>query len=669
MKKISSKIIVSFLLAIFLFGGIGFGVGELQAETNNTPIGISAPINNGVVSNNSTATYGDTSSPAAEEKAMTFWDILWAGGEGIKNVTLGIISSFLQLGIIPVLGVITKLFAFFIDQGLQYTLNTTNITSANEAIVFTWSIIRNVFNITFIFILLYASIKMILGTAGSDTKKIIASVITSALLINFSLFITRILIDAGNILAVSIYNIIISSPGTISAQIANTFNIGAFFASTKVSCTFCTPYFIVTVLQIIGMILAIITFGYIASLLLVRNVALIFLMALSPIGFMGKAIPKLEEYSKMWWENLYGQIFVAPIFLLLLMLILKIASIFNKGIDEAQALTDAEKLTANDASFLPYFKFLMVIILIIIAAKVTKKMSGVVGEMAGKVGSLAVGAALGAATGGAAFAMRATLGRGANALANNQTLKNASVGDNMLGRGVSKMLLSTGGFVSKRSFDLRGVSAISDNIKKATGVDIKEGAFGTKFGSLGKGGYAGRIKEQEKKAEERAEKLTKGISVSDSEINDAVTEKRSKLAELRTERDRLKSLATRTDDENAKLKDYEATIKSFAGLDGEKFKKKVRGEVEEKKKEQRLEAAAKLAEGITWDRTMKGKGPGKILNSVLGGSKEKAKKLRDAYKKKDSKTEIWEAVKRASEEAAEPEAKSAASGSTPPPTS
>ena len=63
-------------------------------------------------------------------------------------------------------------------------------------------------NICFIFLLVYAGIRLILGVGKFNAKSMIVNVILMAVLINFSLFFTKIIIDAGNITARIFYNAI-----------------------------------------------------------------------------------------------------------------------------------------------------------------------------------------------------------------------------------------------------------------------------------------------------------------------------------------------------------------------------------------------------------------------------------------------------------------------------
>src|SRR3989344_7162365 len=69
-----------------------------------------------------------------------------------------------------------------------------------------WAVVRDLSNIFFILILLYIAVKLILGLGGSEVKKMIVNVIIMALLINFSMFMTKVVIDTSNILALVFYN-------------------------------------------------------------------------------------------------------------------------------------------------------------------------------------------------------------------------------------------------------------------------------------------------------------------------------------------------------------------------------------------------------------------------------------------------------------------------------
>ncbi len=94
--------------------------------------------------------------------------------------------------------------AYVFNLALALTLGTALYN--NSFLAEGWRIVRDFSNIFFILVLLYISIKMILGLGGAGVKKMVASVIIAALLINFSMFMTKVVIDASNILALIFYN-------------------------------------------------------------------------------------------------------------------------------------------------------------------------------------------------------------------------------------------------------------------------------------------------------------------------------------------------------------------------------------------------------------------------------------------------------------------------------
>lgn len=353
---------------------------------------------------------------ASKEKADWFVDGLVSAfkklGNGVLSTVLNVIAGVQGLVVVPVLGVIMRIAGALLNLSVIYTLDSNNLTSVNTAIQTVWKIVRDLFNITFIFVLLYAAIKTILGISGSNTKKIIAQVIVAALLINFSLFITRVCIDVGNLLAANLYNTATAdgakSMGTMildSTQLSGLWDVSNWKSLSLES----PSLFFAINLQIVLLYIAIGTFFYITIMFLTRNILLIFLMALSPIGFMGNVLPKIEEYSKMWRENLFGQISIAPIFLLLFYLISLITGTIKKAI---LASPNQSWFHDSDQNYLTYFQYLMVILLLIIATKITKKLSGEVGKFieSGVKAALIAGAAV--ISGGAAIAVGARAGGG-----------------------------------------------------------------------------------------------------------------------------------------------------------------------------------------------------------------------------------------------------------------
>jgi hypothetical protein len=602
MKKNSSKIIILFLLTIFLWSGVNFSfqkkefivttekayglvipgeqpvvptvtptTGSTDATNCNTQKAAwQANPNNGNLNKAYTDCLKATMQMAAAESAagQMYDNILTAAikgldiaemlSESVLKTVLTVIASIYQFAIIPLLGVLVRIAAGCLDLALRFTLDSKNITNIDGAIQQTWMIIRNIFNITFIFILLYTAIRTILGTAGTDTKKMIANVVIAALLINFSLFITRILIDAGNVLAAALYNAATSNGASFTESLVTALGISALWGKTGVTCLVCVPFFVATAIQTIVLLSSFIILIYVTLLMVARTVVLIFLMAISPVGFMGDILPQVKEYSKKWRENLFGQIFIAPVFLLFYYLIVNISGTFT---------ATGVSLTDDTKNYAGIFKFIIILVLLFAAVKITKKMAGEVGGFVEKAGMLAAGAAIGYATGGASMLLKGTVGRVAAKAAASNSLVDAADGKGIRGF-ASRMTLKGATAASKASFDIRN----TESFKKGTGfvgdntgvkVDYNTGR------AAQKGGYADIIEKRKKEEEAKAKAIanTDNLKVDhwsiEQEKVDAEIEKRKAEAatnnailvnEIQAKKDKLQAEAlTLTPKEKQKI--------------------------------------------------------------------------------------------------------------------
>jgi hypothetical protein len=115
--------------------------------------------------------------------------------------------------------------AFMLDTSVSLSLN-----SAAYALTFLsagWTTTRDLANMAFILILVYLAFTIMFRAETTNTIRTLAWVIFIALIINFSFFFTRVVIDAGNILAVQFYN----SVGT--GQNGKTVTMAETFAATN----------------------------------------------------------------------------------------------------------------------------------------------------------------------------------------------------------------------------------------------------------------------------------------------------------------------------------------------------------------------------------------------------------------------------------------------------
>src|SRR3989344_4311531 len=106
--------------------------------------------------------------------------------------------------LIPTAAWILGLAGNLMDMAIKFSLDTKYFKI--DAIDSGWKLIRDLVNMGFIFILLYIANSTILQLSSYNIRSMLAKLIIAAVLINFSLFFTRVVMDAGNIVAINFYN-------------------------------------------------------------------------------------------------------------------------------------------------------------------------------------------------------------------------------------------------------------------------------------------------------------------------------------------------------------------------------------------------------------------------------------------------------------------------------
>lgn len=229
-----------------------------------------------------------------------------------------------------------------------------------------WTAARDIANMAFILILVYIAFTIMFQAETAHTMQMLALVIFVALIINFSFFLTRVVIDVGNILAVQFYNSIqaptlketlvktgagsgtLASGATGFAQslaaggvfentkdltdsIMRVLNIQEMFGSAQFDQFvkqqgFGSKFVILTFIYIgVGacyFILAAIFFA-VAIKFLTRIVVLWLLIVASPLAFVAKAIPRSEAsgWYDTWQHELVNHAFYPAFFLFIFMFI------------------------------------------------------------------------------------------------------------------------------------------------------------------------------------------------------------------------------------------------------------------------------------------------------------------------------------------------------------
>lgn len=237
-----------------------------------------------------------------------------------------------------------------------------------------WTAFRDISNIVIIGVFAFIAISIILGNKTFGDKKLVARVLVIAILINFSLLFTQMIIDASNFTAGQFYaatqdggektlsqiidaekqsriaGVPTASSGVspfegysrrgIAGQFVNFLGVtdiaDTYMATREISESTGNGW-IMLVHALFAMILllgAAIVLFYGSFLLISRAIILIFLLLTSAIAFASHLIPKMSDGHfgwKAWWQSLLGSAVLAPLLMIFLYITLVIAGNLTAG--------------------------------------------------------------------------------------------------------------------------------------------------------------------------------------------------------------------------------------------------------------------------------------------------------------------------------------------------
>ena len=378
-------------------------------------------------------------------------DCVYAVSAGISQVIFTAAGGFLSITGVLLNGVMVA------------TLNIKTIVDNTPAIGVAWTTIRDFSSIFIIFMLLWASLSMILGIKGPSLGDLIKNIILAGLLINFSLFGTKLVIDASNIVSLSFYCAMAPQSGTCSGGVTNTSIVDAF-SSTGLSNIFMQSLDIQatipdgTILQgshvnlsitlaylggTVLMVVAGISFITAAVMFALRIGILILLMAFSPIYFISWMFPSddIKKYAAKWSNALKSLCLFMPVYLFLMYIAVSILNdphffdFANTGLFSGHTV----------GIILQYIiAFIMINAPLLAAISVASEGASVISKMGESVKKWGQGAV----QGGLKRSWRETGGRAANALSKNENFRNIA-GNTMLGGLALKATRGVAGDYSK----------------------------------------------------------------------------------------------------------------------------------------------------------------------------------------------------------------------------
>ncbi|MEI7709378.1 MAG: hypothetical protein WCI76_01545, partial [bacterium] len=566
MQKLIKKIIPYFFLLIIIAGVFAPSMASIaNAQTGQSTLGDCTLIDDSLIEHSAGKMTFDQCKAKGKNPADTYWkadtppdpsksdfENKIDSGCGVNPLYWSFKGCLLMLVyyiafLLPsfMLWLSAQFFNVMISLGID-----SKITSESQFIPAAWAVVRDISNMGFILILLYIAIETILGI-GHDAKKMITQVIIIALIINFSMFFTKIVIDSSNILALVFYNTLNTSTKNdngeprpsesgkdVSGEMYRKFNVLNLLNPETLTALGTSQAKdsggkVVTVTEqnlplglTLGMMfLASLIMLYAAYTLFVaglsflgRMMELWVLIIFSPFAFLSSIVPQLSGVDylgwKSWFQRLISTAFMAPIFMFFMYLIFKLIQFFPP-------------ITAGSGVISKILQMLIPALIILgllhRAIKFAEKGAGEFGKVIITTGKAALGAAtaigVGVATGGVSAAMQGTLGHWGKDMSESGTLKDWETGKaGKFKKFVGTKLRTIGGGndgkggMAAASFDIRTgvVGAGLGAISKITGVDMGQSS---KIGHREAGGYLADLKRRDETRKKRAE----GLEVSENE--------------------------------------------------------------------------------------------------------------------------------------------------------
>jgi len=282
-------------------------------------------------------------------------------------------QSFVQDILWRVVNAVFGFFAYVGGMTLDYAVTqyvvgfgqNMRVSGTGNSVNILWTVVRDIFNLTFIFGLVYIGLKMILNSSDSRARGMLVSLVLAALLVNFSLFITKFVIDFSNITAAQIAAAFPLRDGTYSVSSSfmtilgfnDLFNARGSLQNIAGSSAGFTYIFSTMFLYIV------LAFVFLAGgiLLIIRYIVLIIYMILSPVMFLGWVFPGFASASDDFWRKFLKRAFFAPAYLLMLyfsnqvLVNMQGASGVNRTSMGAAFSGQPEQLSSNFGAVFPFF--------------------------------------------------------------------------------------------------------------------------------------------------------------------------------------------------------------------------------------------------------------------------------------------------------------------------
>lgn len=269
----------------------------------------------------------------------------------------------------------------------SWAIEPANISGPNgilnkQVVKDVWVMIRDLLNMTFILILLFAAFCTIFQVEKWNLKKVWLNILINALLVNFSYPIARFFIDVSNVAFYYFVNNLFSTTG--GRPVTGNVIFAKFGASTELTKILTPANFtendisfqimMIVVTFLVGMTLLIV-----AALFIVRLIALTMLVMFSPIGFVGYIFPQTASFADKWWSQLFSYSFFAPIMIFVIALAIRIADALRLENMRSMMQYSSENTAAGQTNWIGHAAFFVIPVIILWMGMGIAKSMGIAG--------------------------------------------------------------------------------------------------------------------------------------------------------------------------------------------------------------------------------------------------------------------------------------------------
>lgn len=266
-----------------------------------------------------------------------------------------------------------------------------------------WIIIRDLFNILFVIVLLVIAFATVLKLEKYHYKRMLASFLIAAVLVNFSKLICGILIDITQVMMLTFVN---AFKDTASGNFIEMLGLTRLLSMNAAGAEEIGAASILgaTLLALIMAIISIVVIGIILFVLLFRIIMIWILVILSPLAFIAMVLPATQGYGRQWWQKFTNQLIIGPILAFFLWLSLAMVqdpgtdpnSLYQKEAPVERGTTEESLEKLTEASQPQYMlNFVMGIAMLVGSLMVTQQLgvagAGIAGKAVTKMQGMATG--------------------------------------------------------------------------------------------------------------------------------------------------------------------------------------------------------------------------------------------------------------------------------------